>query len=748
MATDRFFIGPINTGLQTDVKSWALPEDAFVELNNAYVFRGRVKKRFGTHVMNTSFDKTLQQFYTRLRIKIGVTDNNGDTVALLTVPGGVYAIGQAFTIGTELFTVNEAGTPGDMLITGASTTHTYDTTTGVVVIKGAAHNTDIYFYPALPVMGLPTYEIGATNDNPVVAFDTRFSYEYISGAWTALDIANAAAQWSGADDDFFWAETVRNLNSNLTIAPYLFVVNFVEADGIRYYDGTVWAKYLPFTAQYSAAPNGYDIIAARIVLQFHGRLLFFNTIEHVNGTVTDFPNRCRFSWVGDFLSKDAGNFQAFRTDIKGRGGAISAATSEAIISAEFLKDRLIVFFERSTWELVYTGNQIYPFEWQKLDTTLGAEATFSTVPFDKTIYTIGNVGVHACNGMNIERIDQKIPDFVKQIHNSNQGIKRVYGIRDYYSEMIYWALPCKTSEVFPNKVLVYNYRNNSWAFNDDTITCFGYWQQSTALLWQDVTWQWQNWGGAWDDGEALAQTLQIIAGNQQGFVFIVDPDMPRNSPSLQITDWITNVIYVVDSNVSAGDWLCIEGLTDTQYTLVQVLSIDSSDPAIDLLTITFDIGGIYTGGATAAKVSIVDILSKQYGFYLNKDRNTRVHKVNFLVDKTNSGEILVDYMVSASSESELEQGSATGTLQGTGVLQTCPYPSAIAGVPFYPLETSQERLWHFAYVFAEGATVQLHFYWSDDEIEASINAGVDIVHQPFELHAMVFFAEPTSMNMY
>ena len=758
MATDRFYIGPINTGLETDVKSLYLPEDAFATLYNAYVFRGRVKKRFGSHVMNTSVAKVYQQFHTRLRILIGTTDNNGDTAAPITVPGGIYAIGQAFTVGTDnsfVFTVNETGSPGDMLSWQGIATGTYDTVTGAVEITGALPNASIYFYPSLPVMGLLTYEIGDTNNNPVIAFDRRFSYEYISGAWLALDIANAAAQWSGTDSDFFWDATIRNINADLTVTPYFFVVNFREADGIRYYDGTVWHKYLPWTAQYAASPNGYDIITARIVLQFHGRLLFLNTLEHVNGVVTAFPNRCRFSWVGNILVEDpVGQLSAFRTDQEGKGGTISIQTSESIISAEFIKDRLIVFCERSTWELVYTGNQIYPFEWQKLDTTLGAEASFSTVPFDKTIYTVGNVGVHACNGMNIERIDQKIPDFVYQIHNNNQGIQRIYGVRDYYAEMVYWTFADEDSDIYPNQVLVYNYRNNSWALNDDTITCFGYWQQSTALLWQDVTWQWKDWGGPWNSGAALSQQLKIIAGNQEGFIFVIDIDTYRNAPSLQVTDWLANVIYIVNSNVNQGDWLCLEGLTDSQYTLVQVLSIDYSDPTIDLLTITFDIGGPYRGGATAAKVSIIDILTKQYGFYLKQDRNTHINKVNFLVDKTDTGEILVDYMVSASSESELQQGSATSTLQGTGILETHPYPSldplALPNTPFYPLEKSQDRLWHLSYIQADGATIQLRLYWSDEEIAASVAADEpwDIVHQKFELHGIVFFAQPSSANLY
>ena len=108
---------------------------------------------------------------------------------------------------------------------------------------------------------------------------------------------------------------------------------------------------------------------------------------------------------------------AWRQDLAGSGNALDASTTEAIITVEFVKDRLIVFFERSTWELVYTGNQAYPFNWQQINTELGAESTFSIVPFDKICIGVGNVGIHACNGANVERIDEKIPDTVFDIHN-------------------------------------------------------------------------------------------------------------------------------------------------------------------------------------------------------------------------------------------------------------------------------------------------------------------------------------------
>ena len=58
-----------------------------------------------------------------------------------------------------------------MFKTGAATVATYNTTTGAVVINGAAAATAVYFYPSQPVMGIGTYEQVDINNEMVIAFD-------------------------------------------------------------------------------------------------------------------------------------------------------------------------------------------------------------------------------------------------------------------------------------------------------------------------------------------------------------------------------------------------------------------------------------------------------------------------------------------------------------------------------------------------------------------------------------------------
>jgi hypothetical protein len=149
MALDRFLIGYADTksGLQSNYKPFLINDNAFELLENAYVYRGRVRKRFGSVWMG------LTQFNSRLRtnsfllnsgsgpvLTPAVTDGTGNYPALsgsptATVIGDVYAIGQMFSIGSDTFTVVATGTPGTMLSTNpAVTVATYDTSTGAIVI--------------------------------------------------------------------------------------------------------------------------------------------------------------------------------------------------------------------------------------------------------------------------------------------------------------------------------------------------------------------------------------------------------------------------------------------------------------------------------------------------------------------------------------------------------------------------------------------------------------------------------------
>jgi hypothetical protein len=738
MAQDRFLIAPINIGLEKDLKPFLIPDSAYAELTNAYVFRGRVRKRFGSNWMaNTANDS-------RLAMSLGSTDGAGAKAGF--VPGLVGKIGQQFAIGTEIFTVYQAN--GAMLsTTGVSAVHTYDTVTGAYNFVGAAINTPVFWYPANPVMGLCNYEIGSVNNQPSYAFDTQFAYLY-SGSWLRSN-TGVDPMWHGDNLDFFWTTNWNGTSIDQTV---LFVTNFqvtntngvktATDDPIWAYNGTIWQNFSTFTRFIPVAKGAGNYVAtARIIVPFKDRLLLLNTIE-VDPTDTNnisYPQRCRFSQNGSVFDANAW-IQNNEIGFQGAGW-VDAATQEQIVSAEFIKDRLIVYFERSTWELAYTGNQVLPFVWQKLNTELGSEAMLSSVPFDKVILTIGNTGVHACNGSNVERVDDKIPDEIFSLRNKNEGVKRVAGVRDYTTEMVYWTFPNTSedvAEIYPDKVLVYNYRTGSWAFNEDCITAWGYFEQQADKTWATANTTWENANYAWDSGVAASQFRQVIAGNQQGFVFIVNAELSTNAAVMQITNMAhaagVLTLTVMDNTLSVGEYIKITDVVGLITDLTGIYKIQNA--TVNTITVNVpNFIGIYLGGGLITRVSNLNILSKQWNFYIQEDKNAAIPKIDFLVEKTTSGEVTVDYFPSSTKISLLDGGALTGALLGTGVLETSPYV-------LYPLEKTQERLWHPMYLQAEGNGVQIKISMNETQM-----TDPKISSSDFQLHGLVVYASRTSDGM-
>lgn len=750
----RFYIGPYDkdSGLHTNYKPLVIPDRAFAQLDNAYVYRGRVRKRFGSRWIGDS------QLSSRFRINVGSTDGAGDgsgTLPQNAAPALIQApaIGQMFSIGSSIYTVNALGNPADLLQTdGTTTTAELYTTTGVFNFVGAPINETIYWYPNLPVMGLLSVEAAEVNNEPTFGFDTRFAYRYQASGWERI-VAQAvpdANYWNGTNAQFFNGTTW----SGAEPSDYVFFVsNFRESEPLYMRTNTsgIWDSFRPQVSAFVLATGVLDIFldSAKLMFVFKNRLVCLNTWESsspdgVTYTQANYSNRARYSALGSPLDVDA-----FRQDKPGKGDSIDASTREAIIGAALIRDRLIVYFERSTWELVSSNDVAYPFSWQQINSELGSESTESMVLFDRVALAIGQNGIHACNGNSVERIDNSIPQTVFQIRNLNNGLERVYGIRDYYLEMVYWTYPDSTrttTQPYPNKVLVYNYTANTWGINDDSITCFGYFQSTNSVSWDSVTVGWDD-PASWSGGNLQGLFRQVLAGNQQGYTFIVSADETENAPALQITDIaitaFSPVLRIINHNLVEGDCILLNGIVDRTGNL-ELLNgkigrvIAPADPNYATLELADPItvyAGVYQGGGTAQRVSNIRIKSKEFNFFAQQGSNTLVNQVDFLVDRTARGAITADCLVSSNINSILTSSLETGTEMGTGILETSPYPDV-------DYELLSSRLWHTMAYWADGEYFQLFLYMSPNQM-----LDPDLVNQDFQLHAIIIHADPSSMRL-
>lgn len=687
-----FLIANTRVGLERDLEPFLLPVDAYPDLQDCYEFRGRIRRRRGYQLLG------------RLNRQIGTTNGGGSFNFVLPNIPLLPAVSQ-FQIGTTIFQdpdPNPANNPVNLLTnTGAAST--LNRATGAVSLNGAAAVTAVFYFPGLPVMGLATLDnpsFTGENNEGLVAFDTRFAYLTVAGANPFQDLSfyrgtATIFNWTGTDSQFFWttnyAGAMWATNDVPGFQPIPTATTPGGGDGIRWLDQdkSGWVNFVPPITGATVGGTGTSyLLGALIILPYKDRLLCLNTQEGTNpGAPLQFSQRARWSQNGTPFNaispsgvaapkptnynggQDANN-QAWSSDIVGKGGFIDAPTLEQIISAEFVYDSLIVYFERSTWQLRYTGNELLPFVWEKINTELGAQSTFSIIPLDHRAIAFGNVGLHSCDSVNVDRIDQKIPDEVFSIQNANQGPQRVYGIRDYFNQLLYWTLPYigPNSEedwetdgqtiIYPNKTLVYNYVDKTFSFYNDSFTCFGYYQAQTGLTWSS-TLKWGDSDFPWVNPEDQSIFQNVVGGNQQGYVEII-AQQSINDESMfisNITPGAVTTIISPNHNLQAGDFIKIitaTGITGLTNVIFKVQTVADAN-TLTIATPNPLPTGVFTSPGSMTQLNNYSLLTKRFNLALNEAAQNRLLYADFYMDRDDQGQVQINLFINESEVTPVNQ---------------------------------------------------------------------------------------------
>jgi hypothetical protein len=529
------YIKPPEVGLVQSRQEFVIPQDAYPTLQNAYVWRERIKRRQGYELLGR-----LQRQVTANFASVTLTVNFKTQFSLETTASfvpGTFNITVNGNVYTEPTSFN-----GTLLKNGVADGSLINYSTMLVILAGGA---GVYnwtgtfsYYPGLPVMGLRIKELDAINNELTVAFDTKYAYIFQGVAWKEWI---PGTTWTGTDSDFFWST---NYWTSKTNAKVFWVTNFTVGDPIRYTDSSssIITSWVDFAPTIDAAGNKLEQCLA--MLPFRGRMMVFNTLEGANlGAAISYPQRIRWAAIGTPFSDMSAlvtstNPNAWRDDIRGQGGFLDIPTTQNITAVGFVRDNLVIYCERSTWQLRYTGRSIAPFQIEKVNSELGAESTFSAVQFDTSLVGVGDKGIIECDSFKSDRIDVKIPDLVFNFQNQNNGTQRVHGIRDFVSKLAYWIYPsAQANGIYPDSRLVYNYDNDSWAIFSDSLTCLGTFQPPSNRTWANTHLPWRLCNFSWANRPALIP--DIIAGNQQGFVEYIgealDGGQTSNDSSLFIS---------------------------------------------------------------------------------------------------------------------------------------------------------------------------------------------------------------------
>lgn len=684
------YIRKYETGLVENRENFLIPDDAYPILLNAFIFRERILRKSGQILLGRLRRVLTGQalgnldgggnFVGNIRAILSLETNSEIEPGSLTITDGVV-IWQDDGLGNMKIGLVNSGT-----INYVTMALTLSGGTGANPITAAFN-----YFPGLPVMGLRSRDLNDINNEQMIAFDTKYAYRYVAGFEEFIP----GTTWSGNDSDFFWSTNYWVGDNNLKI---FWVTNFsgTSGDPIRYTNGVNWADFTP-----TIDAAGTQLNQCLCLVPFRSRLVAFNTFEGANlGLSTQMRQRIRWSQIGNPFYQNDGtintinfNVDAWRDDIIGKGGFLDIPTAEDIISVGFVRDNLVIYCERSTWQLRYTGRSIAPFQIEKVNTELGAESTFSAVQFDTSLVGIGDKGVVDCDSYQSRRIDIKIPDLVFRFNNANNGTKRVHGIRDFQQRIAYWCFPLantsqispdETIQIFPNRRLVYNYENDSWAIFKDSFTCFGTFQTQSSKRWIDFpTTPWQDARFPWNNLPALFPS--IMGGNQQGFVEYLGQynfdNVATNDISLSITGITGNAasntatsIECINHNLENGDVIKIVNIpTGTGYASLNnsIFGIQTVDADNFLIftynseTKLFDFPKIdtlqtYIGGG---KIKIRDnfiIQSKKFNF-LDQGESINFGYMDILMNDTSNGAITmnlyINYNDSVPTNSVLEESS-------------------------------------------------------------------------------------------
>lgn len=641
MSYQSFLISQYSTGLDRELEPWLLPNDAFFELFDGYVYRGVTNKRDGY----TGFANGIKSSYVESRMIHTKT-------AVAPTSGAINGINKVFTfaftapVARNSVTITGSNPPqvitdnGIGGFTGAIDplgTNTIDYSTGAVTITflvaPAALSTVLAVYsyhPGLPVMGIMRFYPNSNIPELIVA-DTKYVNRYDRSTDKLVDISPAAS-YNGTNQDFWSWVNYQDASSN----PRLLFCNGKSGDVIQQWDGTTVTNYAPTFAG--------GTLNARQIFEFQDRLILFQTYEAGNF----FPRRIRVSGFGD-------KCDVFDSTAPG-AGVIDIPDNTFFFGAAFNRDDLCFFTESSVWLLKYTGNDVTPFQLKKIDGSRGSKAAFSVISYLNRTMAASPRGLILVDGYTVERMDRSIPDFAFNTIN-NQYFQSCFSAFIDEDRDVYMLYPSK-GEVRPalvapessDQILVSNFEEDTYAIFKIPISCMGNFEIADTILWSDLTAakgfaNWDDLAAKYASWNAFPYSKAVpvtLAGGHKGEIWKLTNNEIQDNPQL-----IRNITVVPGgeedrvqvttdwNNYEVGDYIyftAVQGMTEINSKQGFIVSIDTN---FNVFTVVMDIKtnnfSAYTSGGTASRVIPFQVLTKKFNPFINMDKKIKCGWIYFYV---------------------------------------------------------------------------------------------------------------------
>lgn len=592
------------------------------------------------------------------------------------------------------------------------------------------------------------------------------------------------------------------------IAQYLTNRSDVTKDCIRWYDGDPtngsptapvlnghlgWVNFMPPLSRsaFSIAdlpPAIYYLVGAKAIVPFKDRLLFFGAVvqsstgvpKYLQDTVVYSQNGTPYytaSFTGDVSAattvfheilvptNQTATANAYFSDQTGFGGYLEAGIAQPINTVINNEDVLIVGFSARQTRLVYTGNDILPFNFFNINAELGSSSTFSGITLDRGAVTIGPNGIILTSQVASQRIDLPIPDQVFEFNLLHNGIQRITAQRDFINEWIYFTYLSNDNDdlVYPNQTLLYNYRDNSWAIFIESYTTYGQFR-----ILQDATWatigsrfsSWAVWNEPWQAGGSTLLQPSVIAGNQQGFIVFRDRGTNESSSLYIQSITISAGIVTITSpnhNLTNTDFIVISGALGMTNLNGKIFGVD--DATTNTFTLTLAVGqavpsGTYIGSGLIQRIYVPYIQTKQFPVAWDMARKTRIGNQQYLLSTTANGQVTLLIFLSMDDSNPYNDGpiipannSVNDSLIYSTILYTCPESTNIGLTPAntnlqMTTGAQQQQIWHRMNTSLIGDTVQIAITLSEDQIR---DTEFKSQFTEIELHGFILDIQPSQL---
>ena len=492
----------------------------------------------------------------------------------------------------------------------------------------------------------------------LLVFSKDFLYEYDSGANTFNQVPfnarilglDAAFTLGIVDSEAYISGTTYLTKSGaqrfvftskgIDTAP---LTGGLKASGVYFYDGTSVGDFFCTAdnadSQEPASSIG-DMVRATTVTWFGERLNFFVP----QTTVATYNQGVLYSAIRDA----SGNGDKFNS---AGAGLLEADTYELMKSALVLGDIMIMNFQRSSWTLKKTRDAFNPYLTQRVPSVLGTDAGFSAVNWNYEIKSLGKPGMVTTDGRQSDRFDNRLPRFT-QDDVEQKNFELTYGGFDRENEQFLFAYRSNTStlaSVTQDEVLVYNYKEKTFAMNTQRFSCFGQTDQGMDLVWNDID---ETQNPAWarmDETEDIwnkigidFSTQKTLAGDNLGFVYQINKDYDDYFVNISaITIAASAVVTVDESAFQIGDRLIfanVEGMTEINGLIGIVTAAALTSVTVNIDSSFFT---AYTTGGTVSKTIDFEAKLEPFNPYRSEGMKCYVSHVEFLLN-TNAGSCYVD----------------------------------------------------------------------------------------------------------